>query len=121
MEEIENNLLSTCAYYAWVDFGPAMVNGHLDQHENVYRNSGLLKYLRYPGNDPRNFRAFYGIYRVPKYDGFEMINVGPYDTELVAFAALNAVVAKLEQTGYKPKTNAHSMTPVSWDSSVTPC
>ncbi|MEO6017319.1 MAG: hypothetical protein ABIP46_08685 [Polaromonas sp.] len=110
-----------CAYYAYVDFGPAMLNGQLDVKENVFRSSGLLKYIRYLDSDSRNFRAYYTFYHDTKSGDFELFNVGPYDTEAVAFVELHNVVGKLEQMGYRPKTNGHSMPAVLVNGNALKC
>jgi len=93
---------AACKYYAYVDYGPAMTNGELNNKQNVYRSSGLKKY-------EKGFRAAYTNYESPTVGSFTMINIGPYDTELVAYDALNKVIADLQTQGYKAKTNSHNM------------
>jgi len=121
----ENNLIeSACCYYSYVDFGPAMVNGNLQIKENVYHSSGLVKFVRYPGNDSRNFKAFYTSYhQTQTAGGFEVVTLGPFDTELVAYAALQQQIAKLENSGYKESTSAHKsgMPAVLYDSGCVKC
>lgn len=119
----EASLVDTCCYYAYVDFGPAMVNGNLDVRENVYRSSGLRKFIRYPDNDARNFTAYYTSYHNTKSGNFEITNIGPYDTEEVAYDALNQIVLELKQAGYKPKTSAHDggMPAILYESKCVKC
>ncbi len=97
-----------CAYSSYVDFGPAMTGGYIDKKESVYRSPGLVKNVR-SKDTAKNYRAVYTIYMQVKAGGFEIINIGPYDSEAVAYAELNSVIADLTQRGYKKKTDAHSM------------
>lgn len=108
-----------CAYSAYVDFGPAMTNGQLDKKEKVYRSSGLRKNLR-AVDASKNFRAVYTSYDQVKSGDFEIINMGPFDTEAVAYAELNSVIEERKQLGYQKKTNAHSM-PAVIVKNVRPC
>jgi hypothetical protein len=83
-----------CAYSAYVDFGPAMTNGQLNKNEDVYRSSGLRRSVR-SKDAAKNFRAVYTSYGQTKAGNFEIINIGPYDTEAVAFTELNSVLNDL--------------------------
>ncbi len=97
-----------CSYSAYVDFGPAMTGGYIDKKENVYRSSGLIRNIR--STDPsKNYRAVYTSYMQIKAGGFEIINIGPYDTESVANAELSSAITELIQRGHKKKDNSHSM------------
>jgi hypothetical protein len=101
-------VLAHCAYSAYVDFGPAMTNGNLNHKERVYRSSGLVKNVRSP--DPgKNYFAAYTSYRQTKVGEFELINIGPFDSEVVAYAELQQTISRMEGKGYKPKTNTHTM------------
>ena len=97
-----------CAYSAYVDFGPAMTNGQLNKNENVYRSSGLRRSIR-SKDVAKNFRAVYTSYGQTKTGNFEIVNIGPYDTEAVAFTELNSVLNDLRSKGYSPKSESHSM------------
>ncbi|QQD55383.1 hypothetical protein MHB_0003655 [Pseudomonas fluorescens BBc6R8] len=127
MEELmggNNRMGSTCCYYSYIDFGPAMVNGDLHVKENVYRSSGLVKFFRYTGNDKRNFKAFYTSYhQTTTAGGFEVVTLGPFDTELVAFTALQQQIKNLESRGYKESTSAHrsGMPAILYDAGCTQC
>lgn len=100
--------IAQCSYSAYVDFGPAMTGGYIDKKENVYRSSGLIKNLR-TTDSAKNYRAVYTSYMQVKVGEFEIINIGPYDTEAIAYTELNTAISELIQRGYKLKTNSHSM------------
>lgn len=105
---LANTVQAQCSYSAYVDFGLAMTNGRLDLKENVFRSSGLRKNLR-SIDSSRNFRAVYTANNATKSGDFEIVNIGPFDTEAVAISELNSVIRDLEQKGYKPKKSIHSM------------
>jgi hypothetical protein len=85
-----------------------MTGGYIDKKENVYRSSGLIKNIR--STDPvKNYRAVYTSYMQVKVGEFEIINIGPYDSEAVAYSELKEKISALVQRGYKEKTNSHSM------------
>lgn len=97
-----------CAYSAYVEFGPAVTGGQLQKKELVFRSSGLRRAVR--STDPKNnFRAVYTSYGQVRAGEFEIVNIGPYDSEAVAYAELNAVLEELRSKGYKRKTEAHGM------------
>lgn len=97
-----------CSYSAYVDFGPAMTSGNLDDKQLVYRSSGLVKNIRSP-NSNKNYYAAYTNYKQLKSGEFELINIGPYDSESVAYAELQETISNLQGQGYRRKTNSHSM------------
>lgn len=97
-----------CSYSAYVDFGPAMTNGYIDKKELVYRSSGLIKNIRSNDASKDHFAA-YTSYKQVKVGEFELINIGPFDSESVAYSELKSVISDLDGKGYKKKTGAHSM------------
>jgi hypothetical protein len=101
-----------CKYYAFVAFGPAL-RGNIHTRENVYKSSGLRKYLK-------GFKAVYTAYDQTKSGEFELINIGPYDTEAVAYDALKEEIKKLEARGYKKQDSSH-VAPAIILKNATPC
>lgn len=100
---LSQNAFAACQYYAYVSYGPAMVNGNLNEKQNVYKSSGLRKNLE-------GFRAVYTSYgQVTLASGFAIENIGPYDTEAVAYDALNSVIDELESAGYVKKNRSHTV------------
>ncbi len=97
-----------CAYSAYVDFGPAPTGGYLDKKERVYRSSGLIRNKR-DVDERKNYFAAYTSYRQTKSGEFELINIGPFDSEGVAYSALQETITRLTNQGYAKKTDAHSM------------
>lgn len=104
---INNFAQAACSYSAYVDFGPAMTNGRLDLKENVYRSSGLVRNIR-AADSRKNFRAAYTSYMQLKSGDFEVVNIGPYDTEVVAYSELKALIASLVSRGFSVRTANHS-------------
>ena len=102
---IENLLQASgsCKYYAYVSYGPAMVNGNLDEKENAYYNSGLRKYAT------TSFRAVYTSYNQTTLgNGFTIETIGPFDTEAVAYQAMTSFVNNLGNQGYVEKSSRHT-------------
>lgn len=99
---LSTSAFADCKYYAYVDYGPAMLNGELNNKQNVYRSSGLKKFRK-------GFKAVYTGYDQLQVGEFTMVNIGPYDTEIVAYDALNSFINELKSKGYKKKTINHTM------------
>lgn len=116
---INSSAYAQCAYSAYVDFGPAVTDGELNKKELVYRSSGLVKNIR-STNSANNYFAAYTSYRQVKVGGFEIVNIGPYDSESVANGELKSVIADLEGRGYGKKADRHSM-PAVLISNKKPC
>lgn len=95
-------VFADCKYYAYVDYGPAMLNGDLNNKQNVYRTSGPKKYKK-------GFKAVYTDYDQLQVDKFTLVNIGPYDTEVVTYGALNSFINELKAKGYKKKSLNHTM------------
>ena len=108
-----------CSYSAYVDFGPAMNGGYIDKKELVYRTSGLIKNIR-SKDVSKNFFASYSFYRQLKVGGFEIINIGPFDSESVAYIELQSVISEIIGRGYKKRTEAHIL-PAVIISNKNPC
>ena len=97
-----------CSYSAYVDFGEAVTGGDLNKKELVFRSSGIKRNIR--NNDSsKNLKAVYTSYDQVKVGSFEIINIGPFDTEALVYNELKELIEDLRKKGYIEKTPSHSM------------
>jgi hypothetical protein len=91
-----------CEYYAYVDYGPAVKDGYLNETENAYHSSGVLKLKK-------GFKATYSEFgETSDVSGFHIKNLGPFENEAVATKALVDFIDQLEARGFVEKTSRHS-------------
>jgi hypothetical protein len=79
-----------------------MYDGKLNQTQKSFKSSGLKKYKK-------GFRAVYTSYgQTTLASGFAIENIGPYDTEAVAYDALKSFIDTLKSDGYVKKSHRHT-------------
>lgn len=89
-----NKKIKNCNYYSYVVYGKAMTNGKLKELEPVYKGFKIYK-------STKKFFACFDSYRGTKSGKFNIINIGPYETEGVLYQEINRVREDLEAQGYK--------------------
>jgi hypothetical protein len=90
-----SNSVAACKYYAYVVSGNANLASNINQSEKIYKASGVFR-------SEEGFKACCNDYCSYTCAGFSVKNIGPYDTELVAYMELQQQIALLQSGGYKP-------------------
>ena len=99
---LASDVMAECQYFAYISYGPAMFNGHLDKHENAYKSSNIFKNIG-------GFKAvFTSFNQTSLAGGFKIENIGPYDTEMVAYTALENFLDHLKSEGFVKKSSKHT-------------
>src|SRR3990172_7665709 len=68
-----------CRYYAYIMYGEAKLVKDFKKSERVYKEVAVFR-------NEEGFKACCNDYCSPKCAGFTMVNIGPFETEVVAYA-----------------------------------